>query len=128
MSANPTLFRIEGEYLIGPNGRWRISDIKAAYKKEGGRFSAQKWLATATGMGVGLAAMALNPAGGAVLAAGAFGYYFHRTMRVFALIDGHEAELHAEVYLCALWREEEANQICDDLIRLIETAQKPQKA
>ena len=123
-SPQPQNFSVTDGYLVGPTGRWRLANIKGAYKRQGGRLDLKKWLTTLAGMTAGAAAMSWNPIGGAILALGSVAYCTHGTMRVFALIDGHEVEILAEPYISPWWREDAANRACDELIALIADAQR----
>jgi hypothetical protein len=112
-------FKIKNGTLEGPNGSWKLSAISAVYKRECGQIGLKKWLVTVAGL-----AAAGSIASGPIIptlaiAGGTFGYMMHRTMRVFATINGVEVEIHCEVYFDPWINVQQANAKCDALISLI---------
>lgn len=112
-------FKIKNGILEGPNGSWKISAISAVYKRECGQIGMKKWLITVAG-----ATAAGLIASGPILptlaiAGGTFGYMMHRTMRVFATINGSEVEIHCEIYFDPWINVQQANARCDAIVSLI---------
>jgi hypothetical protein len=112
-------YKVENGLLKGSEGQWEIKKISAVYKKEGGKLGLAKFLIVSAGLAAAGAAIAISVAHFAVIGAGAFGYLTHRTMRVFAVIEGCEVELLAEIYWQGIWGEDRANARCSALINLI---------
>lgn len=112
-------FKIKKGMLEGPNGSWKLSAISAVYKRECGKIGMKKWLLTLAGL-TAAGAFASGPVIPTLaIAGGTFGYLMHRTMRVFATINGAEVEIHSEVYFDPWIKAEHANARCDALISLI---------
>lgn len=124
MKSDQKKFRIENGYLCGPSGQWLLKDIKAVYKREGGKIDLKKYAASVGGITAGGVIMSTTVVGGGIIAFGALAYMMHRTMRVYALIDGQEVELLAEPYISGYWHEDAAKRACDELLTLVADAQR----
>ena len=124
MSTDESSYTIKRGKLHGPNGSWSINKISAIYKREGGKIGIKKWLITLAGLTAGSAVISAGTLPFVVISGGSLGYMMHRTLRVFAMIEGAEVELLCEVYWEVIWGEDRANSKCDELIALVTNAQK----
>jgi hypothetical protein len=112
-------FKVNNGMLEGPDGAWEIAKISAIYKREAGRIGIKKWLITLAGL-TAVGAVASGPIiPSLALAGGTFGYMTHRTMRVFAMIEGTETEIHSEVYFDLFIGADKAISKCEALISLV---------
>lgn len=113
-------YSVDGDYLVGPFGRLKFSDLESVYMETSSETSPGSFGLGIVGMIMTGLLMNTSILAAFVVFGITFAYFIHSKKKVFGIIKGAKVQIHTEICLPLVLTDERAEQRCKYLMEFIQ--------